>query len=98
MGTVTTKVQGRTLIRTFRTSFPTTRRIYAVSIDHLSHGQLRSFIEFIELVYRSRVRVDPTKAGDCHWLNINNMRLSETGLRVASRLYHVPIEGLAHQN
>lgn len=83
---------------TIRTTWADSRKLYSVQIDHLSHDQLRSFIDFLELVYGSRVNVAPKNTREAHWLDIEEMRLGEAGLRVASRLYQVPFERLASQD
>lgn len=72
--------------------------IYTVQVDHLSHDQISSFVEFLELVYGSRVRIAQINQSDIHRLDIDHMSISEVGLRVASRLYSVPIEGIRHRN
>ena len=83
---------------TERVSWADTRPVYSVEVDHLSSDQLRSFIEFLELVYSSRVDIVPKRSGEASWLDIKHMHISAVGLRVASRLYNVPFESLAHQD
>lgn len=70
--------------------------LYSVEVDHLSNGQLCSFIELIEFIYESRVEITP-RAGTGHWLKIEKMTMNEAGLRVATRLFGVPFEHCAQQ-
>ena len=70
--------------------------LYSVEVDHISNGQLCSFIELIEQIYSSRVEITP-RAGTGHWLKIEKMTMSEAGLRVATRLFGVPFEHCANQ-